>query len=312
MPQMRYIPYAEIDKVKWDRCIQQSDNGFVYSTSMYLDHMAGNWDAIVLNDYEAVLPLPWRRKWGIQYVFPPSFTQQLGITSKLVTDDEMFRQFIAAIPQKFRFIELNLNSSNKINPNGFFRRQNYLLNLAADYNALQSNYSRSASRNLRKAKENNISVTTTVTYAEVIALHKKRFEQGIGFTGDDYDKFSALVEAFNKEQSCYCIGAMNSQAELIAGSIYLIYKDRLYFVLNGNTAESFRVGATHLLMDHTIREFSGKNFVLDFEGSDHASFARFYEQYGAQPETYYFIRLNRLPWPVSLLKRSKINPVSTR
>jgi len=70
---LSYLPYKQIDKVKWDACIRHSMNRLIYAESVYLDHMAVNWDAIVLNDYEAVMPLPWKKKLGIRYLYQPSF-----------------------------------------------------------------------------------------------------------------------------------------------------------------------------------------------------------------------------------------------
>lgn len=51
--------------------------------------MAKNWDALVLNDYEAVMPLTWNKKYGICYLYQPPFTACLGITGKLVTTATM-------------------------------------------------------------------------------------------------------------------------------------------------------------------------------------------------------------------------------
>ncbi|MEI9956106.1 MAG: hypothetical protein WDM90_07350 [Ferruginibacter sp.] len=43
----------------------------IYAQSFYLDAMAANWDAIVFNDYEAVMPLTWKKEMG-DYVFVPT------------------------------------------------------------------------------------------------------------------------------------------------------------------------------------------------------------------------------------------------
>jgi hypothetical protein len=48
----------------------------------HLDRTAVVWDALVWGDYEFVMPLPVRKKWGIQYVYQPLFCQQLGIFPK--------------------------------------------------------------------------------------------------------------------------------------------------------------------------------------------------------------------------------------
>lgn len=308
IPGLVYTTHAAINKKQWDDCIYKSYNGLIYSTSAYLDHMAGSWDAIILNDYEAVLPLPWRKKFGFYYIYPPAFTQQLGISALSREDEKTVEAFINTIPKKFRLIELNLNATNQISGTSVVARTNYLLDLHGDYTELLKGYSRSAKRNIRLAETEQVTIIEDASAAGIIQLHRHRFKDGIGSNDSDYNRFLSLINNLEKIGDHYCIGAINKNGLLIAGSIYLIYKDRISFVLNGNTAESLENGATHLLMDHTIKKFSGRGFVLDFEGSDNPSFARFYQQYGALPETYYFFRDNRLPWPLNLLKKGNPGP----
>ena len=73
---IQYLSHDEIDKPKWDRCIDEAPNGLIYSYSFYLDHMAKHWDGLVLskgphsdNDYEAVMPLTWNKKYGLHYLY---------------------------------------------------------------------------------------------------------------------------------------------------------------------------------------------------------------------------------------------------
>jgi hypothetical protein len=303
IPGIIYTAHAAIDKKKWNECIRKSHNGLVYSSAEYLDHMAGSWDALILNDYVAVLPLPWRKKFGIYYIYPPAFTQQLGVSALFNEDEKTVEAFLKAIPKKFRLVEMNMNATNQPGTNSTLVRNNYLLDLSRPYTEIRKGYSRSAIRNIKKSGMEQVTLIENAAPADIIQLHRKRFRDEIGNSAIDYRKFLSLVDCFQETDNCYCIAAANKRGELMAGSIYFIFKNRISFVINGNTDESLENGATHLLMDHTIRKFSGSSFILDFEGSDNPSFARFYQQYGATPETYSFIRINRLPWPVNLLKK---------
>ena len=76
-----YLKRNQLDDNKYNSCIKQSKNSRIYAFSWYLDCVADNWDALVLNDYEAVMPLPWRQKYVIKYIYPPAWTQQLGVFS---------------------------------------------------------------------------------------------------------------------------------------------------------------------------------------------------------------------------------------
>ena len=76
---IKYFLHNKIDLVKWDSCIDQSLNGIVYAKSYYLNNMSPDWNALILGDYEAVMPVTWRKKWQIKYLAQPAFTQQLGL-----------------------------------------------------------------------------------------------------------------------------------------------------------------------------------------------------------------------------------------
>ena len=54
---IHYIQHKDIDFEKWDACVANSFNRLIYGFSWYLDVVCDDWDALVLNDYEAVFPL---------------------------------------------------------------------------------------------------------------------------------------------------------------------------------------------------------------------------------------------------------------
>lgn len=301
--QVEYIPYDKIDRQKWDQCIERSLNGLIYATSVYLDELANPWDALILGDYEAVLPMPYRKKFGISYIYPPAFTQQLGIIWQEPLSMKAQSCFINSIPRHFRYAEMNLSAANEVDSSLIFLfRKNYLLNLARTYEEMALEYSRTCNRNISKAKKGKVIVDEKISANEVIDIHRRRFGDKIGATKNEYEKFHSLISKIALRYGVYIIGA-RLENELIAGSIYFIFKDRITFVLNGNTPESLRNGATHLLLDHTIQHYANEKYTLDFEGSDFDSFARFYEQYGARPEIYPMIKINRLPWPLKYFKK---------
>ncbi len=94
-----YLPQANIDKSKWDRCIDSSENGLIYAYSFYLDAMSENWDALIVNDYEMVMPLTWKKKYTIYYLYQPLFTASLGIFGNNISA-EMVKTFLEKIPVK--------------------------------------------------------------------------------------------------------------------------------------------------------------------------------------------------------------------
>lgn len=110
---IRYIKHDEINFIKWDSVISNAGNSRVYAVSAYLDHMCNRkWDALLLGDYEYLMPLPFKRKFFISYLYVPAFIQQLGIFSSNRIDEKLVTAFLKAIPRKFMYCELVLNSNN--------------------------------------------------------------------------------------------------------------------------------------------------------------------------------------------------------
>ena len=97
-----YVKRKDLDLKKYDACIDNAINSRIYGYSWYLDIVADNWDALVLNDYEAVMPLPWRQKYFIKYIYPPAWTQQLGVFSNFKIEADLVEQFVNSIPKKFK------------------------------------------------------------------------------------------------------------------------------------------------------------------------------------------------------------------
>jgi hypothetical protein len=301
--EIRYLRRNQIDVEKWDDCINQSPNGLLYGTSFYLDSVS-SWNGLVLNNYDAVMPLPWRKKFGFYYLYQPFFCQQLGVFSKhpnpVLTD-----RFLRHIPDQYSLWDIQLNAANTSLEFEGKQRKNYLLRLNRPYENLRNAYSRSANRNITKAREAGITITENVSSEEIVGLHRERFGNKLGIGSADYEKLIMLLTKLHSRQLAFFAAAKNDGGETIASSAYLKFKNRLTFLINGNLPESLQNGATHYLKDYVIRKFQQQNILIDFEGSDDPNFARFYEQFGAREVEYYTaIRNNKLPWPLKLFKPS--------
>lgn len=293
---LRLLTHSEINKVKWDETVLTSNHGMIYATSAFLDNMSPDWSALVAGDYETIQPLPIRKKWGFRYVFPPAFSQQLGIISKKELTGHEIASFIQKVKEIVPYAEMNLNHANFpiIIPHD--SRKNYLLDLSNNYAWLQSHFSRSALRNIKKSEQNGIRIQTIAHPDLIIDMHRKRFKDHIGAKPVDYDNLLTWLHTVQKKEMLYCLAAFDASSNMIAGSVFILFKNRITFLLNGNSQESLKLGATHALLDRCIQTYAGSPMIIDFEGSDHPEFARFYEQYGATPEYYPFVKLNRLPW----------------
>ena len=95
---IKYIKRKDIDDSKYNECIQGSNQSLLYGYTWYLDIVCDQWDVLVLNDYEVVMPIPWRKKYFIKYVYQPLWVLQLGIFSN---NDNYFPQDFLDELQKY-------------------------------------------------------------------------------------------------------------------------------------------------------------------------------------------------------------------
>ena len=66
MNEIRFLKRNEINERAWNECVEKSVYSLPYAYVWYLDAVAENFDALVLNNYEAVFPLVWLKKFGIK------------------------------------------------------------------------------------------------------------------------------------------------------------------------------------------------------------------------------------------------------
>ncbi|MGC4102964.1 hypothetical protein [Ferruginibacter sp.] len=301
MEQPRYLLHEQIDKKKWDDRIATAANGLVYACSGYLDAMAGQWDALVLNDYEIVMPLTSRKKMGIRYLFQPSITPALGVFGDNISV-AMIRDFLNAIPRKFKVQDISFNSSNQLSGNRgtIIPRSNYILALSGEYAFVQQGYSENIQRNITRAVKAGCTVSKDVSFEQVATICKKEFPKFTTVENGLFEKLEMVYDTFRQQSETY--GVYSKEGMLLASCIFLFFKNRAYYWLVGNAVESKQFGASSLLVDSFIKDHAGKDLVLDFEGSDTPSVADFYKKFGSTPEPYSSLYINDLPFPISLLK----------
>jgi hypothetical protein len=289
---LRYLKHPDIDPAKWDACIERAPNGLIYAYSFYLDHMARHWDALVLGDYEAVMPLTWNKKFGISYLYQPPFVACGGVFgSNFEVGD-----FINAIPKKFRLIEINLNAGNTYTPGQL--RNNFVLPLNAPYEEIYSNYRDNIKRNIKKAISAGCVAKTGVPVEQIISLAKQQLSTVVRLREQDLQQFQKLCEVLK----AVTYGVFSSSGQLLASCIYFFSHNRAYYILVGNHPNGKTLGASHYLIDRFIADHAGSGLLLDFEGSDIRNLAFFYSSFGATVETYPAVRVNRLPWYVNMFR----------
>lgn len=300
---IKYLRNEEIDKSKWDACIDNADNGLIYAYACYLDHMAKHWDGLVMNDYEAVMPVTWNKKYGIYYLYQPFLAAELGVFGKKL-ENELVEEFLKSIPLKFKYWDIYLNYKNVFELKSFrlYERMNYVLNLNKSYDELFANYKENIQRNIKKAEQAECTVTKNFNVEKLVELAWQQMKQHSKVSFDNAEKFRSLYKVLQDQQKAITYGVISPQDELLASCAFFFSQNRAYYILVGNHPKSKTIGASHALIDAFIKDHAGENLLLDFEGSDIPGLALFYRSFGAVEEKYSAIRLNRLPFYLRWLK----------
>ncbi|MEZ5014718.1 MAG: hypothetical protein R2794_10550 [Chitinophagales bacterium] len=283
---IRYLRNSEIDKEKWDACIDASPNGLPYAKYWYLQITAeGNWDALVEDDYISVFPLPFKNRIIYKLIYQPFFTQQLGLFSQSGNIEQKLHYFIQAIPPAFRKVQLHLNTQN-ILTSSFVQvkhRVTHHIDLSKPYETLAEAYSINTKRNLKKAQKNDLRIDTHVTPAELIAFRKQNVPDALQGkqSASDQMRLQKLQEKAisinaGKMYAVYALsGETLAMLFLLESNGYLIYLTAI------SSEAGKKAFAMFYLVDHIIQTHAGEKCILDFEGSMIAGIAQFFRGFGA-------------------------------
>lgn len=280
---IQYIQRKNIDIQKYDTCVQNALNSRIYALSYYLDIVADNWDILVLNDYEAVMPLPWRSKYFIKYIYPPCWTQQLGVFSTQSFDATLVEKFLKAIPKKILKTTIQLNSYCKSTV--FSSKDNFILALNQPYENLHKNYRKDRKDRLKKFLKSGFNIQQNVKPEDIIHVFKENYADELNIHLQDYIKLQKIAKEQNLQP--ITLGVLDENNDLISGSIFFKDSHRIYYVFSANNKKGNKIQGNTAILNHIIESYSNTDYILDFEGSMHPGIASFFKSFGSKLETYY-------------------------
>jgi hypothetical protein len=300
---IRHVPHNEIDFIKWDACISQADNGLIYATTAYLNIVCDNWDGIVIDNYKAVMPLPWRKKYGITYLYQPAFFPCGGVFSNGEVNEKDSFESWSLVQQHFKYAQLDVNAkavANNIVGVKFTERRNFYLPLSDSFETIVSAFSDRLKRNLKTATKQELTYTNSTNFKDAVRIFKALYAERIKSLTEKDFKTLARLAAELPETICRTV--TDNAGEVLAIAIFLFDGKRLYNIAPSVTEKGKALRANYFLYQELIREFSSNSFILDFEGSDIKGIADFYESFGAKEETYFAASYNNLPKIVKWIK----------
>jgi len=279
---IRFYANNEINKQKWDSCIENSTKGLIYAYAWYLDIVSPNWSALIKEDYKTVFPLPIKKKLGISYISQPLFTQQLGLFSSENSNNA--NTFLKAIPKKVWIRSLQIH--NQLDNSK--TKDNFELDILADIDKIRKKYSQNVKRNLKKATQHNLQIKKCESRALIELFKENKGKEVAELNIKAYSTLLELLDKIQQKEKGNCLGVYK-EGKLISAAFFTNCLKKSVFLFSASNKTAKEIGANHFLIDTYIENFKKDSLILDFEGSMIPSLARFYASFGAEKKCYYLI-----------------------
>lgn len=264
--------------------------------------MCENWSGIIVDDHETVMPVPWKKKFGIKYCYEVPFMQQFGFFSEKKT--VLAGSLFASLTQVWKYGDYSFNFQNKVQFPDAESCANFIIDLSQSYELIAAKYNMYLRNYLKKESLGFFTYGPGADFDRPIQLYKKHYRERIPHVKDkDFDNFRSLCTRLQANDQLLVREVTDPKKCLLASALILKDDKRLYNIINIITEEGRKVEANHLLYDQLFREFAGSGLIFDFEGSDLSGVKFFYEKFGPQNQPYTKIRFNHLPFPVRFFKR---------
>ena len=294
---IRFLTNDMIDKSRWDDCIIHALNGNLNGRSWFLDIVSPGWFALVEDDYEMVFPLTVSSRAGIKYIMQPYFTQQLGLFYRTLSSETKLLEFIDAIPSEYKYIDINLNTSNRLCSAGIESEMaNLELDLISEYDIICSGYQTNLQRNLRKAAQNKLTMAIHMRPEEIIQLFRANKGRELKHLSDaQYNMMQKIADECIQRGVGEIWGAYDEFNQLVAAILWVTSHQKTIFLFSALSEPGKKLNAMPWLIDSFIRQNAGRPITLDFEGSNNTGLARFYSSFGANRVIYQRYVRNTLP-----------------
>jgi hypothetical protein len=324
---IKFLSFKEIDFKKWDKCVDASLNGTIFGQSWYLNLVSESWDAIILDDYDAVMPIPVNKILKYPTAISPCLAPQLGVFSPRLPSPEIIDAFLSLLRSRIKYIKIGLNKYNLISDEEFKIKTagSFSLDLIHPYSKLCQAYSRETKQIIDAGLSNKVSVSKSVPFQQFIQFYQNLCT-GTSKTDDEvfYDKLRRVISFTMLHRFGELFGAYSEENNLTATAFVIRTSDRITLLISAMHNDQEGIAAYSVLLDQLLKEYAEKNVTIDFEilpcperyipgvktTSDKTDLihkiATLYTGFGAKMFNYPIILYNKLPWytrPYRRLKR---------
>ena len=287
---IKNLKYHQIDFDKYNYCVENAYNSLIYAYSWYLDIVAKkNWNILVLDDYKAVMPLPYariKRKFFKKMIAQPILCQQLGVFAIAELNKDIMQLFLDYLKNQ-RVHNYHFNANNTIfmeESKSFSKRNNFELDLNKSYKDIIQNYSKNLQRNLKKATKNELTLTKDVTINQFIEMKKNTKNHLID--NSFFKTMEIILNTLLSNKNGFLLGVTQNNT-LIAVGFFSTTNKRIIHLVSASNAQGKKLGASAFLFNSIIKKQANQKIIFDFEGSMLTGVARFFKSFGSENNPYY-------------------------
>lgn len=288
---MKLLSRKDIDSEKWDNCILNSPSCVVYAKSWYLDIFSPHWKAYVWeknNEYEAVFPLPIKRKYLIPCLVQPLFVQQLGFfkrkESPLHFPNELWSKLSQFPITIYNFNVGNSDELEKLQQASLSKKVNLVLEIKDTLNLNQNR-----KRDLKKTTD-NFELVELTHKNEIVDLYFEHTAPQLKSVKNHHkEKLNSL--ATNKNAIGFIL--KSKSGEILSFAIFVSCNKTLFYPFGGSTELGKKMGGFTRLIVEVINRLNTYKY-LDFEGGSIAGLHQLYASFGAEEQTYFQFEKNIL------------------
>jgi hypothetical protein len=297
---IRYLKHTEIDKQKWDEALSNSYNKTPFAQSWYLDSNSPNWDALVNDDYLEMMPLTKRKKYGFWYLCQPILCPRLGVFSTISKEPFSIDHYLAAIPSKFKIVDISLNPFNYISGdfNGvqIINKYNQTLALNEPYPDLKKNFTKSHLKNIpRFEKHEGYTIHSNLPLQEFFKLKMETFhDKEVRLSKRDRDIYLQFLKTLNERNQLEIVTGIDEKKEIVGSVCFMQLGFNEVSIQSFNHDKGRKSGFLFHALDRFIQMNSPRETILDFMGSTLPGVREMNLGFGSTETEYCFIRINRM------------------
>lgn len=288
-PKIRYLSDSQIDKQKWDACINNSINGLVYAYSWYLDSCTDRWDALVLGNYEAVMPIPLVRRRGKWKIHSMLISAQLGIFANKIPDETTVLSFLNELSKRYKRWSLPFNLLNPEHISGY--ESLLKTKFSKDLIYPSDVHQRMAGSDNIDSKGDAMSVSKGAQLAVILNFVLRIYGSKIASS-----EILALrrIISFSMRFGFGTAYSVYSSTNNIIGLSYLIrFRNRLYMLFCISDMQADKQKVYQKILNRIYSDFENQDYVLECIARDDEALEHLLKKNGFSGTTYAVLRKHR-------------------